>query len=235
MKSANRVPTLNHLSRAYYELGILGTRSVGERRPWPYHPKSTEELLAVCGELSRYDARLFELLIQTMAARWEDIHWLKLRQAIIVNESPQVFGVIGEILSARNPEIGNCFRFLMNGIGPAPIQYFYNHLYTPGSPLAQRAIDKRLREFEEWGFLASECPVLDADSKKTAGRLSRGARLECLRILMSEKKMIGVRDYMRVLSHPISRQQALLDIRCLSGVRRKGHGRGARWMCLPQH
>lgn len=232
MKFNIQPPTANHLSRAYYELCLLGARCVGERRPWPFRPKSVEEMLAVCGELSRYDSRLFEILLQTIDKRWQEINWLKLRQIISSSMSPQIFGVIGELLSGstRNPEITNCFRFLMSGIKPAPTQYFYHHLYTPGSPMAQRAIGKRLKEFEKWGFLASERPVLNADSKITAGRLSRTARLECLKDLISRKKSIGIQDYIAALAQPISRQQALLDIRALPGIRRKGHGRGTSWV-----
>ncbi len=226
------IPTLNHLSRAYYELGLLGARSVGEKCPWPYRPRSPEELLALCGDLSRYDPRLFELLIQTIIARWEDLNWLKLRQAVLLAKTPQVFGVISEILAhaSVDPELCNCLQFLTHNITSAPTQYFYQLLYTPGSLMAQRAIDKRLKEFEKWGFLASERPVLNADTKVMAGRLSRNARLECLKGLLSKKKAIGLKDYMSALAHPISRQQAVLDIRSLPDVRRKGHGRGALWV-----
>lgn len=221
---------LNHLSRAYYELGRIGARAVGEKKPWPYHPKSIEELLSVCAGLARHDPRLFEILLQVIMGHWQEINWLKLRQTILTTSSPQVFGVMGEILSAtRNPEISNCFRFLMHGVRPAPTQLFYNNLYTPGSPMAQRAIDKRLREFEKWGFLASERPALNADTKLTAGNMSRQARITALKQLLSKRREIRLQDYMKTLPHPISRQQALLDMKAIKGLRRKGHGRGARW------
>lgn len=226
------IPTLNHLSRAYYELGLLGTRSVGEKRSWPYRPKSREELLALCGELSRFDPRLFELLIQTILLQWEHFDWLKFRRTVLKMTTPQVFGVIFEILNRdiTHKELANCLRFLIHGISPAPTQYFYHLLYTPGSPMAQRALTNRLKEFEKWGFLASERPVLDADRKNTAGSMSRQARLECLRALITKKKNIRLQDYIQSLSHPISRQQALLDIKELPGIRRKGKGRGAHWV-----
>lgn len=227
---------LNHLSRAYFELGRLGARAVGAKKPWPHRPKSTEELFAICGELSRTDPRLFEILLQTLTMIWEKIDWLQLRRVVIRMRSPQVFGVIGEILSAttRNPELRNCFRFLMHGIPPAPTQNFYSNLYTPGSPMAQRAIDRRLREFEKWGFLASERPVLDADKKNTAGRMSRSARLNTLKKMFSNRKEFQLKDYLTALPHPISRQQALQDLKSLAGLRLKGHGRGARWVFTPQ-
>lgn len=230
MKTAIQPPTLRHLSRAYYELGKLGARAVGKKSPWPYQPKTTEELLALCGGLARHDPRLFEILLQSMGMLWEKIDWLHLRRIVQKMDSPQTFGVIGEILSAtRNSELANCFRFLMHGVRPAPTQLFYNNLYTPGGAMAQRALDKRLREFEKWGFLASERPALNADSKITAGRMSRSARLGCLQRLLKNRNPIQLQDYMTALSHPISRQQALLDMKEIKGLRHRGYGRGAVW------
>lgn len=226
-----QTPTQKHLSRAYYELGNMGARAVGQKCAWPYKPKTNEALLALCAEMARHDPRLFELVLQTMSVGWQKINWFKLRQEILNIKSPQVFGIIGDILSAttRDPELANCFRFLMYGIDAAPTQFFYNNLYVPGSPMANRALNNRLKEFEDWGFLASERPALNADSKATAGSLSRHARLECLKRLLAQRQQIRLQDYLQALAHPISRQQALLDLKSVKGIRRQGHGRGAVW------
>lgn len=220
-----------YLSRAYFELGKLGARSVGEKRHWPHRPNSMEELLSICGGMARFDPRLFEVLLQTIVLRWQDIDWLKLRRIVLQSRDPQIFAVIGEFLSSvkSDPEILNCFRYLTHGMKPVSPQLFYHNLYTPGSRMAQRATDKRLREFEKWGFLASERPSLNADTKETAGTLSRSARLHGLKRLLTANTQVRLQDYLAMLPQPISRQQALADLRTIPGLRRKGHGRGARW------
>lgn len=225
------LPSTNHLLRAYHELAALGASAVGKRRPWPYHPEDTEELLAICGELSRHDPRLFEILVNYLRDHWNQLDWLRLRRAVLKTPDPQTWGVIGELLdtTASDPERRNCFRFLTHGIARAPTQYFYHLLYTPGSRMAARAMTHRLREFERWGFLASERPIVDPGQKRGAGRLSSKARQHILQDLMARRGKLQMRDYLAALPHPISRQQALTDLRSIPGLRRHGHGRGATW------
>lgn len=47
--------------------------------------------------------------------------------------------------------------------------------------------------------------------------------------LLKESGSVGIRDYLTALKYKISRQQALVDLREIEGVRRIGKGRGARW------
>jgi hypothetical protein len=229
--SVFEIPSTHHLLRAYHELAAIGASAIGKRKPWPYHPDSTEELLAVCGELSRHDPRLFEILINYLRDHWEKMDWLKLRRAILQVPSPQVWGVIGDLIhtATRDSELRNCFHFLMYDIPAAPTQYFYHLLYTPGSPLSARAMTHRLKEFEHWGFLASERPIMNQGQKLGTGRLSRAARQHILQQLLAQREHVQIRDYLAALPHPISRQQALADLRRIHGLRRRGHGRGATW------
>lgn len=229
--AAFELPTTNHLLRAYHELAAIGASAIGENKPWPYQPESAEELLAICGELSRHDPRLVEILVNYIRDHWEQLNWLQLRRAILQVPSPQVWGVIGDLLhtATGNAELRNCFRFLMNGVPTAPTQYFYHLLYTPGSPMADRAMTHRLKEFERWGFLASERPIVDQGQKLGTGRLSRAARQQLLHQLLAERGKLQIRDYLAALPHPISRQQALADLRSIHGLRHHGHGRGSTW------
>lgn len=225
------LPSTNHLLRAYHELAAIGASAVGKRKPWPYHPEGTEELLAICGELSRHDPRLFEILINYLCDHWDRIDWLKLRRAILQVSTPQIWGVIGELIhtATGDAEIRNCFRFLMHGIPTVPTQHFYHLLYTPGSTLAARAMTHRLREFERWGFLASERPIMDNGKKLGTGRLSSKARQQILQQLITQRGHLQIREYLAALPHPISRQQALTDMRSIPGLRHHGVGRGAKW------
>lgn len=225
-------PTIDHLARAYYELARIGAEAVGSQRSWPYDPTSREELLAICGELSRHDPRLFEILVNYLRVHWDTIDWLKFRRAVLQIPTPQAFGVIGALLftATRSTELKNCFRFLVDGIRSLPTQFFYHHLYSPGSALAQRALDQRLTEFERWGFLTSERPIIHQATKQGVGRLSTAARHAILRTLCVRRKSIQLRDYLMALPHSISRQQALADLKTVPGLRRRGHGRGAVWI-----
>ncbi len=57
-------PSTKHLSRMYYELGKIKANCVGMKSSWPYKAiKNREHLLALACDMSRYDPRLFEILV----------------------------------------------------------------------------------------------------------------------------------------------------------------------------
>jgi len=62
-------PPLSHLERLYHELSLLGASCIGRKSAWPYRPANPEELLAIAGEMLRYDARLLSILLQLC---WKD-------------------------------------------------------------------------------------------------------------------------------------------------------------------
>lgn len=224
-------PTQAHLQRAYAEMAALGAGAGGKRSAWPYRPSDREETFAVCAELSRYDPRLFEILVNYVRRHWEALSWLPLRRAVRSLPTPQVFGVIGELLwtADRHAELRACCRLVMDALPPVRTQFFYHLQYTPGSRLAQRAVNHRLREFERWGFLASERPIIEQSNKAGVGQLSRTARMGIVHRLLAEGQGLALRDYLQALPQRISRQQALADLRTIPGLRPSGHGRGARW------
>ena len=63
-------PLPRELARLYHELARLGAPSVGERQPWRYRPKGREGLLALAGEMLRYDPRLLSILLQLLLEHW---------------------------------------------------------------------------------------------------------------------------------------------------------------------
>ena len=227
------VPTEDHLARIYYELAELGAACVGEKRTWPYLTKSAEELFALAAEMSRYDPRLFDILVAFLGRNWRVINPSELRSFYPSMETPQVVAVMAEFLLAQQavPEEKRYFlRYLQEGLEPVPLQLYYRDLYRPGGNLMKRAEETPLREYKRWGFLAREAPAEGEAGRRTMGSRDAEARRNILLRLLKEGRRIRLADYMAALDNKISRQQALLDIRSIEGIRLTSRGPGARWV-----
>ena len=82
-----------------------------------------------------------------------------------------------------------------------------------------------------WGFLCAQRPTLDFVHKTSMGRLDRTSRIRLLKNLLQSEKSIAISDYLAILDHAISRQQALSDLQSLHEiVQKRGQGRGTKWM-----
>ena len=225
-------PSPKHLSRMYFELSREGASSSGERYPWPYPAKDLEHKLVLAAEMSRYDPRLLGILVEFFLKNWEKIRPQKIRELYPQMETPQTIAVITEFArrATRENEIRYFLEYLQRGLKPAPFQWYFKNLYSPGGKLGQEAAEKSLAEYKRWGFLAREAPTVDVYRKKTVGRLDRDSRLNQLRELFAEKSALSLRDYLNALSHSISRQQALQDLKALARKKAGTQGRGARWI-----
>jgi hypothetical protein len=226
------VPTEDHLARMYYELSLLGASAVGAKKRWPYTPNGMEDFMALAADMSRYDPRLFCLLVSFIHANWKKIDPLVLRMKYASMRTPEAIAVIAEFLIAL-PEISReeyyFLEYLQRGLKPVAQQFFYQHLYSPGGSMGERAVEAPLREYKKWGFLACESPILDEATRRTAGTRDAHSRKNILIRLLAQNDSIGISDYLEALENKISRQQALLDVRSIKGIKRIGRGRGARW------
>ena len=225
-------PTLNHLSRAYFELGLIGARVVGEKKKWPYSPKSKEELLVLTAEMSRFDPRLFDILVEFLFFHWMELNPQTLRNSIRTMPSPQVFGVIGSFLEPcfDDREVIYFFEYLMRDYHPVPPQLFFCLLYAPGSRAMQKASFEPLQEYLSWGFLARERPIIHSLQRMELGHFSPQARHNIISRLVARSGQISLADYLETLNHTLSRQQALLDLKDFTGLKIKGKGRGSVWV-----
>lgn len=225
------IPTESHLSRAYYELAQLGARAAGARRAWPYRPGPPEELLALCADLSRYDPRLLDIMVEFWARTWQDWHPIRLRAAMRTMTCPQCVGVVMEFLTTIHPD-DECRwygEYLVRGLRPAPSQLYFHHLASPGGPVMERTVMEGLKEFRRWGFIANHRPTIAQANKQTIGHYDSSTRRQLLQRWLREQPRITIREYLHVVHHSISRQQAYLDLQSYSGIRPEGRGRGARW------
>lgn len=219
-----QIPTDVHLSRIYYELAKAGASCAGEKKAWPYEPKNIEELIALACDMSRFDPRLVDILVDFLSRHWGDVDPAKLRRSYKDMQMPQTVAVIGEfLLQAVKDEDAHFFvSYLSMGLDPAPVQFYFRNLYSIGGRLAQRAAEEGIHEYKKWGFLACERPM-------SIGTFDRNSRRNVLHRLLKERGEISLKDYLAAVQFSISRQQALLDIRSSGAASVSGAGRGAKW------
>ncbi|MBI4211759.1 MAG: hypothetical protein HY540_03895 [Deltaproteobacteria bacterium] len=227
-----RIPSEAHLASLYAELQKHGAPCVGESKPWPYRPKSLEELFCLAADMSRYDPRLMTILTRFLVEHWKNFNPEKIRSLFPMMTTPQTIAVMCEFILAT-PNIPDELRFfceyLQHGLQPAPVQFYFHHLYAPGGSLAKRAAEASLAEYKRWGFLACEAPMIDGQTRATSGSLDIDSRRNILKNLFSEHKNIKISDYLDACQHRISRQQALLDLKGFGFAHMKGRGKGAVW------
>lgn len=230
------IPTEKHLSRLYFELAQMGAACVGERLPWPYHPKGREELLCLAADFSRYDPRLITILVRFVREQWRTFNPLLIRSLFTQMRTPQTIAVIAEFVRLQAREDNDLIYFceyLQRGQGPAPTQFYFHHLYRLGGTLAERAREKPLAEYKRWGFLACEAPIFDEKTRTTTGTLDAPTRRNILKKLLTQQQNIRMSDYLDVLDHTISRQQALIDLKTFAGLEQIGSRKGTRWRLAP--
>lgn len=218
-------PTIDHLSRAYYELAEIGACSVGLKKKWPYHPSDRQELFALAADLSRWDPRLLEVLVQFALDHWIDLIPQKLREKMKGMQTPQTIGVIASFVKVAAPmdsERNFFWEYVAKGLIPVKPQFYFLGLHHPGGTLAQRSAKESLIQFKEWGFLGRE-RVLGV------GTWDQGARLNILRRQFLNKKQLLVSEYLDELDQTLSRQQAILDLKLL-GAKPSAKGRSSYWV-----
>lgn len=230
-----QIPTAAHLSRLYFELACQGARAVGKKTNWPYAEqlKSCESLLCLAADMSRFDPRLFEILVEWVFVSWQNFNPLKLRHHMTQMQTPQTLCVIFEFVAQENPdlEIQAFTRYVCDQLRPVQTQLYFKNFYThPGSYLVKKATFEPIQEFLTWGFLADIRPVLFSKQRKAIGHWSPEARQNIIRRLSQDQKTFSLADYLKILDHSISRQLALKDLKESPFVKSKGKGRGSFWV-----
>ncbi len=225
-------PTETELERLYYELARVGAPSVGRKQAWPYSLASREELVALAGEMLRYDARLLSILLQYVLEHWRELNPLLLRAQMQSMRWPQALLVLLEFGKAatKDPE----FRYFADYIEAGhtrvePVERFFLGGERPGSRMAARGLGRNLKAYSRWGFIGTERPIVDSTSRRTVGRYDAATRRSILEDLAAGASEFSLVEYLEAVDHAISRQQALLDLRSFDGLVLKGRGRGAKW------
>jgi len=225
-----RVPTDRDLERLYHELARHGAASVGRHRPWPYRVSTIQDLLALAGEMLRFDARLLSILVQLVLARWLEIDPAVLRRRMHEMRWPQALAVAFEFvhLATLDPELRHLAEYVRAGWPRVdPPERFFFDVDRPGSRTGERRLGRNLAPYAEWGFIGVERPTVDS-TKRALGRYDAATRRRILERLLGEKRDVSILEYLDAVDRTISRQQARNDLVGI-GARRVGGGRGARW------
>lgn len=225
-------PDQAELERLYHELAGMGAPSVGRRSRWPYRTGSPEELVALAGEMLRYDPRLLTILLQLVLERWDRLNPVVLRRWMEKMRWPQALLVVFEFArgASGDPELRHFANYLSAGWRRVePAERFFLDVGRPASRSSRRAARRNLRAYARWGFLGSERPSADVHAKRAVGRYDARTRASILDELISGRGQITVSDYVEALDHTVSRQQAVLDLRAHPRLALSGRGRGSCW------
>jgi hypothetical protein len=228
-------PTQHELERLYYEIARVGGSSVGQKRSWPYRPKSLEALLVLAGEMLRYDARLLSVLLQWFLARWQELNPLAFRKLLHTARWPQAVLVVLEFAKgeSKDPEFRYWAEYIAAGFPRIePFERFFLDAERPGSRVAQRRMGRNLTPYARWGFVGSERPIADPVTKRALGRYDAQTRRAILHELIERRGELSLAEYLDAVDHAVSRQQALADLKDHRGLHVHGHGRGAKWRSL---
>ena len=225
-------PTQADLERLYFDLSQAGARAVGRPRQWRYRPASQEALLALAGEMLRYDARLLSILLQWVLETWSGLNPLALRREMARMRWPQALAVVFTFvrLASDDPELRWLADYVCAGwdrVSP-PERFFFGGP-RPGSRMASRQLGRNLAPYAKWGFIATERPSADVYTKRALGRYDSATRRRILSELIEEQGSVTLAEYLAAVDHAITRQQGLADLRSLDGIVLEGRGRGARW------
>lgn len=226
------VPSEAEVERLYFELAQIGAPSVGRKRAWRYRPRSLEALIALAGEMLRYDPRLLTILLQYVLAHWSELNPLSLRKQLQEMRWPQALLVVFEFAKAETEEteLRHFADYLAAGFRRVePDERFFMDAERPASRVAVRRVGRNLAPYARWGFVGYERPVVDPITKRAVGRYDARTRLQILTELLERRGEVSLSEYLESVDHAISRQQALADLKKHKGLRVHGHGRGARW------
>lgn len=230
-----RVPAAADLERLYWELAKHGAPSVGRQSDWPYRIRSFEHLLALAGEMLRYDPRLLGILVQLVVERAADIDPRRLRREMEAMRWPQALLVVFELAREATPdrELRYMAEYVSRGHRRVdPPERFFIDAEVPGSRRARRKLGRNLRAYTRWGFLGNERPTVDAFRKRTVGRLDAASRRRLAERFVEEHGEVSMGDYLDLIGDGVSRQQAVSDLRSV-GLEPSGRGRGAVWRKAP--
>lgn len=210
----------------------MGAPAVGREAPWPYRPDRPEELVALAGEMLRYDARLLSILLELLLARWRDLNPLALRRAMDPMAWPQALLVVFEFARAADddPELRYYADYVAAGVQRvSPPQRFFLDAERPGGRIDRRKAGRSLTAYSRWGFIATERPSTSVTRKTRIGRYDADTRRRIRHELAGRRGTFSMREYLAALDHAVTRQQAYEDLRRDPRFEVVGHGRGARW------
>ena len=228
-------PTDKELARLYWELAQIGAPSVGSKSRWPYDPQGTEALLAIAGDMLRYDPRLLSILLHYVVQRWNTLNPRVLREVMTSMRWPQALLVVFEFAKAAtsNRELDLFVDYVSADWAPRdPAEKIFFDAERPGSRMARRNAGRNLSPYRRWGFVGTERPKANVFTDRAVGAYDARTRQRIRRRLLESSGRISLNDYLDAIDHSVSRQQAYNDLRNDGTLTLEGRGRGARWCAI---
>jgi len=221
----------DEVARLYHELGRLGARAEGSRRPWRFGAPTAEELVVLAVQASRREPRLLWIVVELLATGYERLNPLWLRRAARRSRWPAALGVALEFAraAAASGELDELAAFVMAGIAPAGGERFFAGTRAFGGALARRDVEESLAEYRRWGFYGREVPISKELGAVARGTLGPNERLNLLRRLATRKGTISQGDYLEALHGRASPRQASRDLARAPFLVRQGKTRAARY------
>lgn len=204
MRGLAFIPSLTQLESAYQKIqSDIENISLDEWALW--------------SQWSRFDARLAEQLVATLAQCWKKISPLDLNEKILQQPWPAAFGVllshVEERLSKEKIEQERFrlwFKTVMIGVHPATFEQFYIGTMTLGSKRMNKEPLRSTILYSKWGYLGSEYLW---NKKKPDRTISlKNSRSNAIENLIQNKKPFTVRNYIEELNGNITQRQAQRDL-----------------------
>ncbi len=141
-------PDQAEFGRLYHELSAIGAPAVGKRSRWAYRIEGPEALVALAGEMLRYDPRLLTILLQLVLERWERLDPLVLRRWMERMRWPQALLVVFEFArgASSDPELRYFADYLSAGWRRVePAERFFLDVGRPPDRSSRRVSRRNLR------------------------------------------------------------------------------------------
>ncbi len=203
MKGLNRIPSTQELLDIY---NFLEKEDLSLKK------------LLESFSLSRFDARLGEILIQKIGKQWKKWNPVWLNEQLKHQVWPSVMGVLLEhvaLLIPKNerPIFKAWKRCVMKNISKEPGAQFFIGLHGFAGRIMAQQSKAPVAPYTRWGYLAADLMVNKSVLRiEETTTLSPFCRRELLNKLLHQKQKISVSDYMIFLEGKVSRRTAELDL-----------------------
>ena len=201
MKLNISIPSHKHLQSAYNVLQGA--------------PSADTDRLAKFVQMSRFDARLFEILAMYFAKNYVTTNPFSFNVILLQLDWGVAIGPIlnhSRILIKDLPAFDHWCKIVTMGLSPAQGELFFLGAFDLNPKRIAKIIARPSRLFKVWGFYHDEIVLNKAESINRTVML-KSERLRLLKKLLRSKEIISVNDYRRALNFQVSVRQAQRDLK----------------------
>jgi hypothetical protein len=168
--------------------------------------------------LTRFDPRLAEILVLSLARNWQRFNPLSLNQKLRGAMTPAVLGLLLEqaefLIEKKNKGLFRAWRQMtLMGIKPSRGEIFWIGVYGFNSETTRNLPFHSTKPFLKWGFYGDDVLINKAQTLvHTKTTISKPNRLKILAELAKEKKTFSVNDYLKACRGLIQRRTAENDL-----------------------